>query len=130
MNRRHSADSSLGFHSALSTQHSTLGPQMTDYPFAQLGLKRMQRVYEAGLAGLVPVIPVSYEDLKTKAKAKLKGEAFDYVAGGAGGEETIRSNGAAFTKWRIIPRMLRDVSGRDHKVRIFTQEFNVPVFIA
>jgi lactate 2-monooxygenase len=103
---------------------------MTEYPLAQPGLKRMTRVYEAGMAGMVPVIPLSYEDLKSKAKARLKPEAFDYVAGGAGGEETVRSNGTAFTKWRIVPRMLRDVSSRHHRIHIFDQEFQVPVFVA
>ena len=103
---------------------------MTEYPLAQAGMKRMTRVYEAGMAGLVPVIPVSYEELKSQAKAKLKGEAFDYVAGGAGGEETVRSNGTAFTKWRIVPRMLRDVSNRHHRIHVFDQEFPVPVFVA
>ena len=40
-------------------------------------------------------------------------EGYAYVAGGAGTEETIRENRAAFERWRIVPRMLRDVSPRD-----------------
>ena len=37
-------------------------------------------------------------------------EGYAYVAGGAGTEETMRENRAAFERWRIVPRMLRDVS--------------------
>ena len=32
-----------------------------------------------------------------------------YVAGGAGTEDTMRANLDAFRRWRIVPRMLRDV---------------------
>lgn len=45
-------------------------------------------------------------------------EGFAYVAGGAGTEETMRENRAAFERWRIVPRMLRDVSSRDPRVEI------------
>ena len=84
----------------------------SENPLALLGAKRMHHVYAAGLHGSTPSVPVSYEELKAKAKAKMKGEAFDYVSGGAGSEETVRANGNSFTKWRIVPRMLRDVSAR------------------
>lgn len=103
---------------------------MADHSLAHIGVQRMHQVYSAGLTGYVPVIPVSYEELKAKAKAKLKGEAFDYVSGGAGSEETVRANGNSFTKWRIVPRMLHDVTQRNHKVHIFSQEFAYPVMLA
>ena len=45
-------------------------------------------------------------------------EGFAYVAGGAGTEETMRENRAAFERWRIVPRMLRDVSSRDTPVEV------------
>ena len=37
-------------------------------------------------------------------------EAFAYIAGGAGMGSTIRANREGFDRWRIVPRMLRDVS--------------------
>ena len=46
-------------------------------------------------------------------------KAFAYVATGAGHEETLRENRAAFGRWRIVPRMLRDVSERDTSVELF-----------
>jgi isopentenyl diphosphate isomerase/L-lactate dehydrogenase-like FMN-dependent dehydrogenase len=45
-------------------------------------------------------------------------EAFAYVAGGAGTGATMRANRAAFDRWRIVPRMLRDVSERDTSVEL------------
>ena len=45
-------------------------------------------------------------------------EGYAYVAGGAGTEETMRENRAAFERWRIVPRMLRDVSMRDTAVEV------------
>lgn len=103
---------------------------MNQHALAQLGMQRMTQIYSAGLNGTTPAIPVSYEELKAKAKAKMKGEAFDYVAGGAGSEETVRANGNAFTKWRIVPRMLRNVAERHHRVHVFTQELPVPLLLA
>ena len=37
----------------------------------------------------------------------LEKPAYDYVAGGAGSEETVRANREAFRRWRIVPRFLR-----------------------
>ena len=31
-----------------------------------------------------------------------------YVAGAAGGEDTMRANREAFDRWRLLPRMLRE----------------------
>jgi lactate 2-monooxygenase len=46
-------------------------------------------------------------------------EAFAYVAGGAGAEETMRANRRAFERLAIVPRVLRDVSARDPSVELF-----------
>ena len=47
-------------------------------------------IYQAGLAGKIPEQPVSVDELELEAKSVLKTEAFDYVAGGAGSEDTMR----------------------------------------
>ena len=64
-------------------------------------------------AGRYPSVPVSFDRLEQRARKAMSPEGFAYVAGGAGTEETIRENRAAFERWRIVPRMLRDVSVRD-----------------
>src|SRR5690625_6279074 len=52
-------------------------------------------------------LPVSYEEWKDRARQVLDVRAYDYVAGGAGGERTIKENGAAFDRWKIVPRIDR-----------------------
>ncbi len=67
--------------------------------------------------------------LEQKAKEILSPRAYDYVAGGAGGEDTMRANREAFYRWRIVPRMLRDVSKRDLSVELFGARLSAPVLV-
>ena len=78
----------------------------------------------------LPTQPVSVDELELKAKSVLKTEAFDYVAGGAGSEETMRANRDAFRRWRIVPRFLRDVSQRDLGVDVLGLKLRAPVMLA
>ena len=57
-------------------------------------------------------------------------EAFAYVAGGAGAEETMRANRRAFERVSIVPRTLRDVSQRDTSVDLFGRKFPAPLLLA
>jgi isopentenyl-diphosphate delta-isomerase len=68
------------------------------------------------MAEVTPDVPVAYEDLEDEALEAMSGDAAGYVAGGAGGEETVDANQRAFRRWRVVPRMLRDVSDRDRSV--------------
>jgi lactate 2-monooxygenase len=99
-------------------------------PEASWGLRRQMEIYQAGLAGKVPAQPVSVDELALRAKSILKTEAFDYVAGGAGSEETKGANREAFGRWRIVPRFLRDVSGRDLGVDVLDLRLRAPVMLA
>jgi lactate 2-monooxygenase len=94
------------------------------------GMDRQNQIYLAGLQGQRPTIPVSYEALEAQARERLSPEAYGYVAGGAGGENTMRANLAAFQRWRIVPRMLRDVARRDLSVRVLEQALPAPVLFA
>lgn len=40
-------------------------------------------------------------------------QVFDYYAGGAESETTLRDNRAAFSRYRLLPRVLVDVSEID-----------------
>src|SRR5260370_41768346 len=60
----------------------------------------------------------------------LSSEAYDYVAGSAGAERTFRANLAAFDKYRIVPRMLRDISQRDLSIELFGHKLLAPVLLA
>ena len=47
---------------------------------------------------LRPAITAKFEDLEDAAKQRLTPEAFDYVAGGAGLESTMKANRDAFNR--------------------------------
>src|SRR5216684_8290707 len=83
------------------------------------GPERELQIYALGLSGGKPAVPVPLELLEQKAKEILSPRAYHYVAGGAGGEDTVRANREAFYRWQIMPRMLRDVAKRDLSVELF-----------
>jgi L-lactate dehydrogenase (FMN-dependent) and related alpha-hydroxy acid dehydrogenases len=97
-------------------------------PQIAIQLRQMQ-IYAAMLTGEKPVVPLPVAELEAAAARTLKPEAFDYVAGGASGERTMRANLEAFDHWRIVPRMLRDVSQRDLSVEILGQKLPAPVIL-
>ncbi len=67
--------------------------------------------------------------LEAKAKEILTPRAYDYVAGGAGGEDTMRANREAFHRWRIVPRMLRDVAKRDLSLEVLGALLPAPILL-
>ena len=71
---------------------------------------RQIATYRAGKRTDDNAIPLSIEELEAKARDRLSPEAYDWVAGVAGGGGTARANLAAFERWQIVPRMLRDIS--------------------
>jgi lactate 2-monooxygenase len=83
-----------------------------------IGRERQFEVYVGGARGVYARVPVSFERLQRAARGAMSPEGYAYVAGGAGTEETMRENRAAFERWRIVPRMLRDVSTRDTIVEL------------
>ncbi|WP_019631120.1 lactate 2-monooxygenase [Actinomadura atramentaria] len=87
-------------------------------------------IYLAGLGDARPTAPTDLTKLEDAARAVLSADAFGYVAGSAGSESTARANRAAFERWRIVPRMLRDVSARDLSVEVFGQRMPAPVLLA
>lgn len=95
-----------------------------------LGMERQLEIYRGALTGERLSIPASLSGLEQRAKEVLDPAAYDYVAGAAGGERTMRSNLAAFDKWRIVPRMLRDVSQRDLSAEVLGIRLPAPVLLA
>src|SRR5713226_2557906 len=93
------------------------------------GPERELQLYAQGLMGGKPSVPVPLELLEQRAKEILAPRAYDYVAGGAGGEDTMRANREAFYRWRIVPRMLRDVSKRDLSVELLGTRLPTPVLL-
>jgi len=95
-----------------------------------LGIARQLEIYLQGQTGKRPGQPVAIDDLAQQARSVLTPEAYDYLAGGAGSEDTVRANRAAFERWRIVPRFLRDVAGRDLAVDVLGQRLPAPLLLA
>jgi 4-hydroxymandelate oxidase len=55
---------------------------------------------------------------------------FDYYAGGAGEEWTLRENRRAFGRWTIRPRVLVDVSTVDTRTTVLGEEVPFPILLA
>ncbi len=91
---------------------------------------RQRNIYVSGAAGRRPSVPVDCLLLEQAAAKKLSPESFAYIAGGAGGERTMAMNTGDFARWRIMPRMLRNVESRDTSIGIFDHRIPVPVFLA
>jgi isopentenyl diphosphate isomerase/L-lactate dehydrogenase-like FMN-dependent dehydrogenase len=99
-------------------------------PDGSPGVARQLEIYELGLVGKTPKQRVSVDELAHEAKKVLKPEAYDYVAGGAGAEETMRANREAFRRWEIVPRVLCDVGHRELGVTVLGERLPVPLMLA
>ena len=87
-------------------------------------------IYLGGLGDVVPELPADLTRLEAMAEERMPATAFGYVAGSAGSEATARANRAAFDAWRIVPRMLRDVSTTDLSVTVLGTPMPAPVALA
>ncbi|MGZ4541077.1 MAG: alpha-hydroxy-acid oxidizing protein [Blastococcus sp.] len=93
------------------------------------GRRRQDEVYRAGVYGRHPLVPTAARALQARAKQALNARAYSYVAGGAGDEATQRANRAAFDRWAVVPRVLRDVSTRDTSVELFGRRLPGPLLL-
>jgi lactate 2-monooxygenase len=94
------------------------------------GQQRQTEIYLAGVRGQRAAVPFDAGKLERLARQKMSPQAFAYVAGGAGAESTMTANRAAFERWRIVPRVLRDVSDRNLSVELFGRRLPSPFLLA
>jgi lactate 2-monooxygenase len=87
-------------------------------------------IFQRGMAGERPAQPVALSALAQEVARTADPKATAYVLGGAGSEDTMRANEAAFRRWRIVPRMLRDVADRDLAVTVLGTEMPAPLALA
>jgi lactate 2-monooxygenase len=87
-------------------------------------------IYLTGLTGAVPDLPTDLHRLEDAARAVMTPRAFDYAAGGAGSGDTAKENLLAFRRWRIVPRMLTDVSTPSYATRLLGTDLAVPFLLA
>lgn len=73
---------------------------------------------------------VNLLDLEDKVSKTLKKDIFDFYAGGAGDEITLRLNQTAFSEVLLQPRYLRDVSNINMSTSIFGSRVSLPLLLA
>jgi lactate 2-monooxygenase len=74
--------------------------------------------------------PVGADAWEARAREVLEQGPFDYVAGGAGDEATMRANRAALERVRLRPRMLVGTAERDLSVEVLGTRSPVPFLLA
>lgn len=69
-------------------------------------------------------------ELEERAREALEPASYDYIAGGAEDEASLRRNRGAFDRWALRPRVLVDVSQRDLTTTVLGTEVSLPVLVA
>ncbi|MGC5032789.1 alpha-hydroxy acid oxidase [Micromonospora sp. DT229] len=69
-------------------------------------------------------------ELADDARRRLDPVHWDFFAGGAEQERTVRANEAAFARRCVVPRVLRGVGARDLRISLLGSRISMPVLIA
>ena len=75
-------------------------------------------------------IPLCLEDFEPLARAKVRADYWDYIAGGSGSERALAANRAAFARLALRPRVLVDVSRIETAVTLLGDDLTAPVLVA
>lgn len=71
----------------------------------------------------------SVADLRAAARRRLARPAFDYLDGAAEDEATLAHNRAAFDRWALVPRVLRNVEQIDLATSVLGERIAWPVVL-
>jgi len=77
-----------------------------------------------------PNLPAAFDVLEAEAERVLPRMVYEYYAGGAGDESTLRDNRAAFARVKLRPRLLVDVAEPTLTTTALGQTLPMPVAIA
>jgi lactate oxidase len=72
---------------------------------------------------------VNLDELEQQAKQQLDQASYDFVAGGAGSEQTLRANREAFQKITIMPRVLTGIKEADTSMNLLGQRLSMPIYV-
>ena len=70
------------------------------------------------------------DDAERMAESVVAPEAWSYIVGGAGDERTLKWNRAAFSRYRLRPRVLVDVSTVTTETTVLGTPVSMPVLVA
>lgn len=74
--------------------------------------------------------PISVFDYEILAEERMDPLYWDYFAGGSDDEVTVRANLSDFSRFRLRPRMLVDISACDTSTTVLGTPVNMPVLVA
>jgi 4-hydroxymandelate oxidase len=74
--------------------------------------------------------PLSLREFEALARDRLPLFAYDFFAGGADDEVTLRANESAFARLRLLPRVLRGHATRELETSLLGADITMPVVIA
>jgi 4-hydroxymandelate oxidase len=77
----------------------------------------------------IPANVAAVNDYEALAAERMTDAAWAYFAGGAGDEWTLRENVAAFARWPLRSRVLRDLAGANTRVTLFGTELVAPIIL-
>ena len=69
-------------------------------------------------------------DYERQAAQHLPADRLAYIAGGCGWDRTVAANRAAFERWNVLPRLLRDVRGGHTRMTLNGQPLAHPFLLA
>ena len=72
---------------------------------------------------------LNLDSLEALARERLDPMLYDYMAGGAGDEWTLAENRVAWSRFQLLPRMLRGVSDRSLATTVLGQDVSMPVLV-
>ncbi len=73
---------------------------------------------------------VNLDDFRKIAKRRLPRMIYDYLDGGADDEVTLGRNRSSFSKYQLMPRILRDVGDIDLSTTILGRKVDLPVLLS
>jgi len=82
------------------------------------------------MASQDPNPPVNLSEYEALARKRLSTMAYEYIAGGAADELTLKRNRDCFDDILLEPRVLRDVSRVDTSLHLFASRLESPILLA
>ena len=72
----------------------------------------------------------NFHDFQTLARKRLPSPIYNYIAGGADDEVTLRANTTSFERCDLIPNVLRGVEDVDLSTTVMGQKIDLPVYLS
>ncbi len=78
----------------------------------------------------IPPEIAAVQDYEPYAQARMSPQAWAYFSGGAADEQTLHENHTVFSRWHIVPRVLRDLGHGTTRQSLLGCDFDYPILLA